>query len=129
MKLFINDTPYDIYDAITDAQLGDLRTLDRETTSRGSTITAKRLRTYLVDDLIKNDTAFGYVDTNEKMLCLSGLIWLCWRAAGEDRSFVESEGVKLSGLRLEIEDGDYVTTPPKEPTDSDPGDAAAATTT
>lgn len=133
MKLIIQDRPHDIFAALSGATLGDLRDLPKLTKARGAEITMPRVRTYLVDDVLKNKVPFGHIDTDEKLLCMQALVWLCWRhAAGEpeydgpDHVFDDTLKVPLAEIRVEIETDDLAQAP-KEPTDSDPGDDDTAT--
>lgn len=128
MKLIIEDKPYPIFDAIAGVSLGDIRSLQRETKQAGVEISIARVRTYLLTDVLKNTVPFGHVDSDEKVLCMQALVWLCWRHAGEDRAFDQTLAVPVQKLKVEIEDGDLVKEAPKEPTDSVPGDDTATTT-
>lgn len=126
MKLIIQDQPYDIFESLSGSSLGVLRELQKATKERGTEISLRRIREYLLD-VLKNTIPFGHVDTDEKLLCMQALVWLCWQHAGVDHVFDDTLALPLNTLEVRLEDGD-IETAPKEQTDSVPGDDAEPTT-
>ena len=123
MKIIIQDRAFDLFESLSGSTLKTLDDLAQYTKARGHEITVGRVRSYLTDDLFKNDEPFGHVKTLEQRLAFQSLVFLVWRAAGEERAFDEAADVPLNEVAIRIEEEDKAPDP-KGPTDSAPDDAA-----
>ncbi|HEY0249709.1 MAG TPA: hypothetical protein VGC45_15770 [Gryllotalpicola sp.] len=129
MKLIIGTDEYDLLSILVGGTVDTHLELMDVTKAAGAEITVKRLRNYLVEDLIKNTEAGGHIDTREKLLCFAGLIFMARRNAGTVVTFDEARATPLDTVAFNWADD----TPreddadPKGPADSAPGDDSAAT--
>jgi hypothetical protein len=108
MQLNIADKSYDLFESITHATLADLREMQKQSKARGATVSVADLRSYLVDDVLKSQVPFGFIDSEEKIAKLGSIIFLCRRHAGEDAVFADVDKVELADISMtfDVPDGE-----------------------
>jgi hypothetical protein len=134
MKLVISGTEYPITEAVTQAKLEDLLTVEKESRELGHTVTVKRLRDYIVNDLLRpasteNGDGFTFADGEANIIAFYSLVYLARRQAGEDTAFDDARSLSIGDLRLAVTVEDEPEADPKDQTDSAPAEESDATTT
>ena len=134
MNLVINGTEYPITESVTEAKLEDLLFVERETKVLGHTITVKRIRDYIVNDLLtpaaaQNGDGFTFADGEANIIAFYALVYLVRRKAGEAPAFDDARNLSLADLRLAVTVEDEPEADPKDPSDSAPADESGTTTT
>lgn len=114
MKLIINEKPYDLDEAVSEASLGDLYVLKTKLNVSVKTIN----KTFeSLAELVERDDfdPLDLLDDADLMLNLQGMVWLARRKAGEIISLHEAGNIPFNAVRIEGDEEDEVEEPAIDP--------------